>query len=100
MAQVVFLPVEHSIQTWVKADGCPEKPAVEELPKKADDGTAVQQKTYGPGKDGTEAVLVTIAGGGHTWSGRDPIIRFLGTSAKNVSANDLMWEFFKKHPMK
>jgi poly(3-hydroxybutyrate) depolymerase len=25
---------------------------------------------------------------------------FLGTSATNVSANDLMWEFFQKHKLK
>lgn len=100
VAQVVFLPVEHSIQSWVKADGCPEKPVVQDLPKKTDDGTTVQQKTYGPGKDRAEVVLLTINGGGHTWPGRDPVVRFLGKSTKNVSANDLMWEFFKRHPMK
>jgi polyhydroxybutyrate depolymerase len=26
--------------------------------------------------------------------------RFIGKSAKNISANDLMWKFFQKHPMK
>ena len=24
---------------------------------------------------------------------------FIGKSAKNISANDLIWEFFEKHPM-
>ena len=24
----------------------------------------------------------------------------LGKSTKDISANDLMWEFFQKHPMK
>ena len=59
----------------------------------------VQRKTYGPGKDGAEVVLFVIKGGGHTWPGRDPI-RFLGKSTHNISANDLMWEFFQRHPMK
>jgi polyhydroxybutyrate depolymerase len=94
-----FYSVEHSTQAWIKTDGCPEKPVVKDLPKKVADGTTVQRKTYGPGKDGAEVILFTINGGGHTWPGRDTI-RFLGKSTHNISANDLMWEFFKRHPMK
>jgi polyhydroxybutyrate depolymerase len=94
-----FFSVEHSIQAWVKADGCPETPKVTDLPKRADDGTSVQRKTYGPGRDDAEVVLFVINGGGHTWPGRDAI-RFLGTSTHSISANDLMWEFFQRHPMK
>jgi polyhydroxybutyrate depolymerase len=100
LAQVVFLPVEHSIQTWVKADGCPENPVITDLPNKADDGTMVQRQIYGPGKDGAEVVLFVINGGGHTWPGREPGVGFLGKSTKNILANDLMWEFFKRHPRK
>ena len=70
------------------------------MPKKADDGTTVQRKTYGPGKDGAEVVLFVINGGGHTWPGRDPRCSFSANRRKNISANDLMWEFFKRHPMK
>jgi polyhydroxybutyrate depolymerase len=50
--------------------------------------------------DGAEVVLVEIEGGGHTWPGQEPRLRFLGKSTKNISANDLIWEFFQKHPMK
>jgi polyhydroxybutyrate depolymerase len=100
VSQTAFYSVEHSIRAWVKANGCPEKPVVTDLPNKADDGMTVQRKTYGPGKDGAEVVLVEINGGGHTWPGRDPVVRFLGKSTRDISANDLMWEFFKRHPMK
>jgi polyhydroxybutyrate depolymerase len=72
---------------------------VEELPDRARDGTKVTKKTYGGGKGGAEVVLVEIEGGGHTWPGREPLLRYLGESTQNVSANDLMWEFFRKHPM-
>lgn len=98
-----FYSVEHSIAAWVKADGCPQKPKVVELPVKVEDGTSVEEKTYGPGKDGAEVILLTIRGGGHTWPGREPPnIKFLnlGKSTHNISANDLMWDFFKRHPMK
>jgi polyhydroxybutyrate depolymerase len=100
VAKVLFRSVDQSVLAWVKADGCPEKPVVADLPDKAHDGTTVQRRTYGPGKDGAQVVLLVINGGGHTWPGRDPKIGFLGKSTKNVSANDQMWEFFQRHPMK
>lgn len=95
-----FLSVEDSIRAWVKANGCPDRCHEEKLPNRVRDGTTVTTKTYGPGKDGAEVVLVVIDGGGHTWPGREPLLRYLGKSTKNVSANDLMWEFFRRHPMR
>ena len=95
-----FYSVEHSIRAWVRADGCKEEPVTVELPDKAKDGTKVTRKTYGGGKDGAEVVLVVIEGGGHTWPGMKPPVSFMGKSAMNVSANDLMWDFFQKHRLK
>ena len=46
-----------------------------------------------------DEILFTISGGGHTWPGQDPKAQFLGKSTKNISANDLMWEFFQRHPL-
>jgi polyhydroxybutyrate depolymerase len=45
-------------------------------------------------------VLVSIEGGGHTWPGRESRLKFLGKSTGNISANDIMWQFFQKHPKK
>jgi polyhydroxybutyrate depolymerase len=95
-----FYSVDHSIRAWVKADGCPEQPVTVKLPDHAKDGTTVTRKTYGPGKDGAEVVQGVIEGGGHTWPGQRPRLKLLGKPTKNVSANDLMWEFFQKHPMR
>jgi polyhydroxybutyrate depolymerase len=95
-----FYSVEHSIGCWVKADGCNTEPAVVELPDQAKDGTKVTRKSYGGGKEGAEVVLLVIDGGGHTWPGRQPALKVLGKSTRNISANDLMWEFFQKHAMK
>jgi polyhydroxybutyrate depolymerase len=95
-----FKSVEATIQIWVKINGCPEKPVVTELKSKEGDKTKVIRKTYGPGKEGSEVILYVIEGGGHTWPGRPMPFGLLGLSTKSISANDLMWEFFKKHPMK
>jgi polyhydroxybutyrate depolymerase len=91
--------VEESVQTWVKLNGCDETPKVETLSKEGDE-MKVTRTTYGGGKDGSAVVLVVIEGGGHTWPGQKPPVGFIGKSATNVSANDLMWEFFQKHKLK
>jgi polyhydroxybutyrate depolymerase len=106
-----MLPVEEEIQTWAKLDGCPEASQPTALADTAHDGTTVTRKVYGPGKGGAEVVLYFIEGGGHTWPGRqatgrtgfaagEAVEMLLGKSTQNLSANDLMWEFFQKHPMK
>ncbi|MFO0893076.1 MAG: PHB depolymerase family esterase [Isosphaeraceae bacterium] len=93
-----FLSVEATIRAWVKANGCPETPLKLGLRETTGDGTAVLGFRYGPGKEDAEVILYAIEGGGHTWPGRDPRIKFLGKSTHKISANDLMWEFFQRHP--
>jgi polyhydroxybutyrate depolymerase len=91
--------VDDSIQTWVKLNGCDETPKTDMLSKNGDE-MKVTRKTYGGGKDGAEVVLVVIEDGGHTWPGMTPPASFMGKSAMNISANDLMWDFFQKHKLK
>lgn len=95
-----FRSVEHTVQCWVKANGCLPKPKIERLPNKTADGMKSTRKTWSGGKDGSEVVLIEIEGGGHTWPGQKPIAAMLGPSTMDISANDLMWDFFQKHPMK
>jgi polyhydroxybutyrate depolymerase len=96
-----YLSVPFSIKAWVQADGCRETPTTEELADGADDGTRAVRKTFGGGREGAEVVVVIIDGGGHTWPGREfgPELKVLGKSSRDISANDMMWEFFQKHPM-
>lgn len=95
---LTFKSVEETIRDWIEINDCPETPMVSDFPDVADDGTTVQKVTYGPGEAGSEVVLIRIDGGGHTWPGRKPPFRFLGKSTSDISANDLMWEFFARHP--
>ena len=44
-------------------------------------------------------VLYKIEGGGHTWPGQTQVGAFLGKTALDLKANDLIWGFFRKHPM-
>lgn len=91
--------VDDSIAAWCKIDGCdPKKPHVDQLTKETSE-LPVTRYRYGPGKHGSEVVLVKVEGGGHTWPGMVPPIPFLGKSALDILANDLIWEFFEKHPL-
>ena len=99
LSGVSFFSVPHSIAAWVAADGCDPTPVTTTLPDTADDGTTATRSAYGAGRDGAEVVLITIEGGGHTWPGRDARLAALGKSTKDISANDLMWDFFQRHPM-
>jgi polyhydroxybutyrate depolymerase len=95
--------VDESVQTWAKLDGCPETPKIESLPSKVDDGTKIRRHAFGTGKDGSEVVLIEIEGGGHTWPGRPSLAGLdaaLGKTTGNISANDVMWDFFQRHPMR
>lgn len=93
-----FHSVEHTISVWVKANECPPVPTVSSEPDHVGDGTSITRKVYAPGKDGTEVVLYAIEGAGHTWPGRQPRLTVLGKSTGNLNANDVMWEFFLRHP--
>lgn len=95
-----FRSVEHTIQAWVKVNGCGPEPKIEPLPDIAADGMKVTRKTWTGARDGGEVVLIEIEGGGHTWPGMEPIVKQLGPSTKDISANDLMWEFFQRHSLK
>jgi len=95
-----FRSVDESVQTFVKLNGCPVEPRMVDLPDTADDGTTVKVQTWGPGKAGSQVVLVLIEGGGHTWPGRASPARFVGRSTRDISANDMIWDFFARHPIK
>ncbi len=99
ISSVPHRSVADTIAAWVSANGCRTEPAaVEDLPDRTGDGTKVTRTTYRGDAAGAEVVLVTVEGGGHTWPGR-PGSAALGRSTRDVSANDLIWEFFERHPL-
>jgi len=93
-----FRSVEHTMQSWARANGCDTESEAVTLPDRAADGMQVSRKTWTGGRAGSEVVLIEIQGGGHTWPGQRPVIERLGESTMDISANDLMWEFFQRHP--
>jgi polyhydroxybutyrate depolymerase len=92
--------VQHSVGTWVGLDECRPAPIVTEVPAAVADGTSVVRRAYEGCRDGAEVVLYEIRGGGHTWPGRPAAERLLGTTTHNLSANDVMWDFFARHALR
>jgi polyhydroxybutyrate depolymerase len=85
-------PVSYAVNFWVKQDGCSATPQREEKGN-------IRTEIYRGGKEETEVVLYTVKGGGHTWPGGESYL--LGAEpTREISATDLMWDFFVRHPKK
>jgi polyhydroxybutyrate depolymerase len=95
-----FRSVDDTIAACIKANGCSDKAEETEIEMKVDK-VKVTRKAFNKGKDGSEVVLYTLENGGHVWPGSVlPMQAFLGTSTRNIMANDVIWDFFKKHALK
>jgi polyhydroxybutyrate depolymerase len=47
-----------------------------------------------------DLVFYTIAGGGHSWPGGEPIPRWIvGQTSMDIDATRTMWEFFQQQPL-
>jgi polyhydroxybutyrate depolymerase len=91
--------VDDTVMACVMANACYAKPTETEIAMKKDK-IKVIRKEFGKGKDDSEVVLYVVENGGHTWPGMTLSPAFLGLSTNNISANELMWDFFKKHARK
>jgi len=88
--------VQEQIQKWVEMLGCPRSHQV------IMDKDGVKGIAYGPCKEGSEVVYYTIEGMGHTWAGGKSVLPafMVGATSDKINANDIIWEFFQKHPKK
>jgi polyhydroxybutyrate depolymerase len=88
-------PVAYAVNFWVTHNQC------SQTPKNETEGSIIKE-SYSGGKNGTEVVLYTIQDQGHAWPGGEKGRRFgnVDKPTNVISATDLIWEFFKKHPKK
>jgi polyhydroxybutyrate depolymerase len=96
------LSVADTVALFIKADGCAATGVSETLPVHVpDDGTVVHRETHAAGNAGSEVVLYTIDGGGHTWPG-GPVSKLYtaiaGPTTQTIDATALIWDFFARHP--
>lgn len=87
-------PVSHAVSFFVAHNNCSPAPVAETSPS-----GAIRKETYAGGTGGAEVIVYTVVGGGHSWPGGVPPTR-PGADAptQEISASELMWEFFARHP--
>lgn len=78
---------------WTRANGCNNSPEIE-----TDPAGHYQIITYGKGCMGREVVQYLIRDQGHAWPGGAKPRFFADKPSPYVSADDVMWTFFKNHP--
>ncbi len=95
------LAAEQLVAWWAKHNDCGNKPKVQELPDKAEDGTKVERWLYRPEKDGAVVEFYKVIGGGHTWPDGSFQPEFLlGRTCRDFNASAVIWEFFSRHQRK
>jgi len=92
---MLFPDIRTWTANWAGRNGCAANPT--ESMVAAD----VSRREYAHCASDASVVLYTILGGGHTWPGGGPFPEwFVGTTTHNIDASELMWEFFRDHPLR
>jgi polyhydroxybutyrate depolymerase len=96
-----ILSVADTMKLWATIDGCDPKPVTSEVPDRAPrDGMRTHRDVYTHCKTGTDLVLYTVEGGGHTWPGggfMDP--KFVGKTTRDFDASEAIWTFLSAHAL-
>lgn len=97
----LVISVPKTVDGWAARNGCTTSSTVE-LPDITKDGTTVTKISYANCRRGADVVLYRVNGGGHVWPGGSQYLpaSITGKTTRNINANELMWEFFKMHPMR
>ena len=81
-----------AMAAWAAHDHCSSRFTDKKL------GTQVSERTWSGCEGGSDVILYSIIGGGHTWPGGTPIPR-LGLTTKQIDASATIWDFFVAHPL-
>jgi polyhydroxybutyrate depolymerase len=93
------LSAAQSARMWHESNGCRPEPVKDELDDKdRSDGCRVKRSTWSGGKNGTEVVLLTIEGGGHTWPDGGQYLpkALIGPVCRDLDTR-WIWEWLKAH---
>ena len=76
---------------WAKANGCTTEPTKQEI------GQQIQYRYKCPA--GRDVELIALKDNGHAWPGGEKGSRRGDKPSESLNATDVIWEFFKAHPM-
>lgn len=88
--QLEIASVADSIAGWAERAGCDDVPRAEAI------SANVERRSFGGCDSGTEVMLYTVEGGGHTWPGSIDVPR-LGPVTDEIDAAELILAFFDTH---
>jgi polyhydroxybutyrate depolymerase len=97
------LSVPETVKYWVNHNQCSLPPTVSVEPDRdPKDGTRVRKELYNQCREGSEVVLYAIEGGGHTWPGGHQYLPewMVGKTSRDIDANEVIWDFFRRHVKK
>ena len=80
---------------WVRVNQCRPRPDV-----KVNQPNQYKVITYSGGRNGSEVVQYAIFNQGHAWPGGKKPWAGADPPSMTISADDVMWDFFKDHPKK
>jgi polyhydroxybutyrate depolymerase len=95
------LGADSSALLWEQTDGIRAAAATGTMPDAdPDDGCRVEWHRWTAGLRGTEIVLYTLVGGGHTWPGGPQYLprRYIGPVCRDFDATFAIWDFFIRNP--
>jgi poly(3-hydroxybutyrate) depolymerase len=90
---VRYSGVAATISGWVSRNGCPATAVVTDPYPASSPASATKKDYYGPCGQGSEVVLLTVAGAGHVWPGG------YGATTFGINASEELWAFFKGHAL-
>jgi polyhydroxybutyrate depolymerase len=88
-------PIPKMAAAWARRDGCDAKPATVKI---ASDVHRIDYECPA----GVDVQLYRVDGGGHTWPGSAflaAVENIVGKTTTSISANEVMWRFFRRHPL-
>jgi len=82
------------VETLARRNGCNQAPI--EIPASG----AVSGLHYSKCTLNADVIFYTVAGGGHSWPGGEPLPQFIaGLTTQDIDATKVMWDFFQQHPL-
>lgn len=87
--------VAYAVSFWIKRNDCTTKPQ-----KQVNQSGNVTVDTYKSQSTNADVVLCTIKNGKHSWPGGKKPRAQGDNPSTDISATDMMWDFFKNHPKK
>lgn len=90
-----FPAIRDWVARWARRNHCAHTPVETGVTPK------VRRLSYPDCPDNADVVLYTVDGGGHTWPGEDDLAEWIvGPATHEISATQLLWEFYMQHPRK